>query len=45
MIYVETNKQDDITWYFNYTQISEIIGNHTNVYVQINGVKRDLETD
>ncbi len=36
LIYAETNKQDDtqddIKWYFNYTQIAEIIGNHTKIY-------------
>ncbi|XP_059424834.1 carcinoembryonic antigen-related cell adhesion molecule 1-like [Carassius carassius] len=32
LIYVETNKQEDIKWYFNDTQIAEIAGNHSKIY-------------
>ncbi|KAF4097244.1 hypothetical protein G5714_021252 [Onychostoma macrolepis] len=44
LIYAETNKQDDtqddIKWYFNYTQIAEIIGNHTKIYTDKQGKER-----
>ncbi|XP_052446530.1 junctional adhesion molecule 3B-like [Carassius gibelio] len=32
LIYVETNKQEDIKWYFNDTQIAEVTGNHSKIY-------------
>ncbi|KTG05021.1 hypothetical protein cypCar_00047791, partial [Cyprinus carpio] len=40
LIYAETNKQEDIKWYFNYTQIAEIVGNHTKIYTDKQGEER-----
>lgn len=40
LIYDETTKQDDLKWYFNYTQIAEITGNHTKICTDKQGKER-----